>query len=152
MKALSVRQPWANLIVHGIKDVENRSRRTNFRGRILIHSPKIEDKEPNIISLPDRVRSLMSFIEENSTVDMSQVEYVNFLHKTWGPIWDVQHKSAVIGSVEIVDCIDDSSSVWSDFGSWHWILKDPILFDKPILGVKGNLGLWNYDLPEGYNA
>lgn len=38
VKVLTVKQPWASLIVHGIKDIENRSWRTNFRGRVLIHS------------------------------------------------------------------------------------------------------------------
>ena len=38
MKAITIRQPWASLIVHGIKDIENRSWQTNFRGRVLIHS------------------------------------------------------------------------------------------------------------------
>ena len=31
--ALSIRQPWAWLIVHGFKDIENRDWPTNFRGR-----------------------------------------------------------------------------------------------------------------------
>ena len=38
MKALSIRQPWAWLIVHGSKRVENRSRRTHYRGPVLIHA------------------------------------------------------------------------------------------------------------------
>lgn len=43
-KVLSVRQPYASLLVGGIKDVENRSRRTNFRGTVLIHaSAKMHD-------------------------------------------------------------------------------------------------------------
>nr|WP_254884213.1 MULTISPECIES: ASCH domain-containing protein [unclassified Bacteroides] len=25
MKAITIKQPWASLIVHGIKDIENRS-------------------------------------------------------------------------------------------------------------------------------
>lgn len=36
VKVLTVKQPWASLIVHGIKDIENRSWQTNFRGRVLI--------------------------------------------------------------------------------------------------------------------
>lgn len=44
MKAISEKQqPWASLIVHGIKDIENRSWRTNFRGRVLIHSSAKSD-------------------------------------------------------------------------------------------------------------
>jgi hypothetical protein len=37
MKALSIKQPWAQLIIMGAKDVENRNRRTNFRGRFAVH-------------------------------------------------------------------------------------------------------------------
>ena len=44
MKVLTVRQPWASLIVSGIKDVENRSKATNYRGRIGIHAgQKVND-------------------------------------------------------------------------------------------------------------
>lgn len=35
-KALSVKQPWASLIASGEKTIEVRSRRTKFRGRVLI--------------------------------------------------------------------------------------------------------------------
>lgn len=45
MKALSVKQPWANLIARGDKTVEMRSRPTKYRGPILIvssRSPRIE--------------------------------------------------------------------------------------------------------------
>ncbi len=38
MKALSVRQPFAWAIVHGGKDVENRSWATSYRGPVLIHA------------------------------------------------------------------------------------------------------------------
>lgn len=37
MKALSVQQPWADLIIRG-KDVENRTWSTNYRGPLLIHA------------------------------------------------------------------------------------------------------------------
>ena len=38
MKALSVRQPWASLIASGAKTIEIRSRRTHYRGPVLICS------------------------------------------------------------------------------------------------------------------
>jgi hypothetical protein len=38
MQALSVRQPWAELILNGRKPYEVRRRRTHFRGRVLIHA------------------------------------------------------------------------------------------------------------------
>jgi predicted transcriptional regulator len=43
-KALSVRQPWAQLVVSGLKTVEVRSWTTNYRGRLLIHSSKSPDE------------------------------------------------------------------------------------------------------------
>jgi len=45
MKALSVKQPWANLIAAGEKAIETRTWATDYRGPILIvssRSPKIE--------------------------------------------------------------------------------------------------------------
>lgn len=36
MKALSLYQPWGWLIVHGYKNVENRSWQTHFRGQFLV--------------------------------------------------------------------------------------------------------------------
>jgi hypothetical protein len=38
MKAISVQQPWAWLIVAGLKKVENRSWPTDHRGRMAIHA------------------------------------------------------------------------------------------------------------------
>jgi hypothetical protein len=38
MKVLSVKNPWAFLIIYYGKDIENRTRKTNYRGRIAIHA------------------------------------------------------------------------------------------------------------------
>ena len=38
MKVLTIRNPWATLIVDGYKRYEFRGWKTNYRGRILIHS------------------------------------------------------------------------------------------------------------------
>jgi hypothetical protein len=40
MRALSLTQPWAWLVVHGGKDIENRTWNTKFRGAFLIHASK----------------------------------------------------------------------------------------------------------------
>jgi len=44
MKALSLKQPWANLVSHGLKIIEIRKWNTNFRGPFLIHASKTIDK------------------------------------------------------------------------------------------------------------
>ncbi len=38
LPVLSIRQPYAWAVVHGIKDIENRSWRTHYRGPLLIHA------------------------------------------------------------------------------------------------------------------
>ena len=45
MKALSLKQPFAELILQGKKKIELRKWNTHFRGNFLIHSSKIPDKE-----------------------------------------------------------------------------------------------------------
>lgn len=54
MKALSVRQPWAWLIVNGHKPFENRDWQPKnpcrrFRGRVLIHAGKAMTREEYLI-------------------------------------------------------------------------------------------------------
>jgi hypothetical protein len=44
MRALSIRQPWAELILRGEKDVENRSWRTHHRGPLLVHASRTVEK------------------------------------------------------------------------------------------------------------
>ena len=45
MKALSLKQPWAELILQGKKKIEIRKWNTHFRGEFLIHASKISDME-----------------------------------------------------------------------------------------------------------
>jgi hypothetical protein len=52
---------------------------------------------------------------------------------------DVLPTGAIVGSVEIVDSIRDSTSEWANRGQWHWILKNPSILAKPI-PLKGKLG------------
>jgi len=43
--ALSLRQPWAELILQGEKTIETRIWNTHFRGEFYIHTSKTIDKE-----------------------------------------------------------------------------------------------------------
>jgi hypothetical protein len=45
--ALSLKQPWATLLVHGLKTIEVRRWPTARRGRILIHAARIADERPD---------------------------------------------------------------------------------------------------------
>jgi hypothetical protein len=47
MKALSIKQPWANLIASGEKTIETRTWKTSYRGPLLIVSSKTPDIAPS---------------------------------------------------------------------------------------------------------
>ena len=54
--AISVKQPWAALIVAGLKTIEIRSWPTRRRGHVLIHAGKVPDERPegwNRINTPE---------------------------------------------------------------------------------------------------
>jgi hypothetical protein len=48
MKTLTIRQPWAELIARGKKDIEVRTWKTNYRGKIAIHAGKVIDSNISI--------------------------------------------------------------------------------------------------------
>ena len=93
MKTISVKQPWAYLICSGIKDIENRKWKTNYRGKVLIHSPIDVDKYG------------LELVSNNVKL----------------------YKSAIIGSVEIIDCVKEHKSLWAEKDSWNWVLSNPIV-------------------------
>ncbi|MBF0759515.1 hypothetical protein IR148_00470 [Dysgonomonas mossii] len=124
-KALSVQQPFALLEVLGIKDVENRSWETSYRGRIYIHA--CGTKKKSIYSLTESQQEIVSDIPLIGTLlKDTQMMY-----------------SAIIGHVDLVAITENSSSIWAIPGHYHWILANPVMFETPIVNVKGNLNLWN---------
>jgi hypothetical protein len=57
--ALSLKQPWAALLVHGLKTVEVRNWPTARRGRVLIHTARVTDLRPEAWRhVPEALREL----------------------------------------------------------------------------------------------
>jgi len=52
---------------------------------------------------------------------------------------------AIVGQVDVVDCIQGSKSKWAFPGQWHWVLKNPRAL-KQAIPCKGMLGLFHPDL------
>lgn len=127
MKILTVKQPWAYLICSGLKDIENRSWPTKFRGRILIHASAKSAKNPHeILTMPQ-------FMEISN--HKKEIEFMQSYRNT----------SQIIGSVEVIDCVKNHPSLWAEKGVYNWVLANPVLFDKLITNIKGKLLLWNYN-------
>ncbi|MDD4874690.1 MAG: hypothetical protein PHE15_06970 [Dehalococcoidales bacterium] len=142
MKALSIKQPWAWLICRGFKDVENRPWKINAKG----YSPKA-----CTIDLPARVYvhtckqmdfdGLMSIITGDfGDLSLKQRKWLNN-----NELIIEQMCGALIGEVDIVDCAKDSKSPWAAAGQYQFMLKNPVLYDKPI-PYKGHLGFFEVKL------
>jgi hypothetical protein len=116
MKALSVLQPWAWLIVNGYKDIENRKWRINFRGRLLIHAGKRLDRG-----------------EYAAAAELAKRNGIEIPHS------DNLLLGGVVGVAVVIGCTKASASPWF-CGPWGWVLRDakPL----PFRAAKGQLGLF----------
>lgn len=154
MKALSVKQPWASLIVEGIKDIENRTWKCpeKYIGqRVLIHAG----------------------LDKNA-VDKISIIDGELAREIWFKINDNKLPlGAIIGSVQIVDCVINHPSIWAEKTQfkisennrtrcenienlevlrdganlvnpiYNWVVAHPIKFPEPI-PAKGKLGFWDF--------
>ena len=114
--ALSIRQPWAWLIVEGYKDVENRTWGTKYRGPLLIHAGKALTEDYKLLR-----RSLI---------------------RAGYPLPEKFDRGGIVGAVELVDVITkarDRDDEWFE-GSYGFILQNaqPL----PFFPMKGKLGLF----------
>lgn len=134
MKVLSIRQPWASLIIKGFKDVENRSWRTSIRGEIAIHASasKTEDDWEDATITVAAIRAIA----------FSEAE--KWLIETIGE-FDKLPRGAILGTVEIIDCKRERTSLWHFDENWGFYLQNPKELKKPIPS-KGKLGFWDFDL------
>ena len=147
MKALSVKQPYSQLIVENIKEIENRSQRTNYRGTVYIHaSAKWHDRlKDKSLYTDDQFKNLMTklFVKNEQK---NQNRYFQ------PGVVDNLLLGAIIGHVDIVDCVQNHPSIWAEKAApgekpiWNWVLANPVLYEKPILNVKGKLGFWEVDV------
>jgi hypothetical protein len=126
-KALSIRQPWLWAILYAGKRIENRPRRFNYRGPICLHASS--------------TFTTKAWIEaENSILTISGKvpphEHAEFIRAE-----EMCDRGGIIGTAEIVDCIDSSDSPWF-FGPYGLVLKNV----KPVdfIPVRGSLGLFNW--------
>lgn len=121
--ALSVRQPWAWAIIHAGKDIENRSWQAvnhglSRRGRIAIHASKG-----------------MTRHEYESAADLMDRLGIAC------PLPSDLYRGRIIGSVEIIDVVQDSDSPWF-FGPRGLVLRDPIAC--PPIEAPGALGFFRW--------
>lgn len=128
--AVSVRQPWAWAIVAGFKDIENRTTfainkgRLDLRGPICVHASKGMTRDEY-----DSARDFMAALAVECP-----------------PAADLV-RGAIIGAVEVVDCVRKSDSPWF-VGPRGLVLRNPVRFGLPIPCV-GQLGRFQWRGSDG---
>lgn len=116
ISTISIKQPWAWLIVHGFKPVENRDWKTNIRGPIFIHAGKDVD------------RAGYEWVRKN-------------LPEIFGKIpapWKIE-KGGIVGAAMLTDCVTNHLSIWF-FGKYGFVLDDAT--PLPFVPMPGQLGFF----------
>jgi hypothetical protein len=122
--ALGIRQPWAELILRGIKTIEVRTLPTSIRGPIYLYSSKtIADTEP----ARDAAAAARLNVEELP-------------------------RGVLVGTVEITDCrsclLEDANNAClpADLltGKLGWRLKNPQRLETPLKVRFLPYGVWFY--------
>ena len=141
MKAISLLQPWAQLVVIGAKQIETRSWNTKYRGELLIHASANK-------------RQAINFAQDQP--------FDNYI-KHWSDL----PFGAIVGKVNLIATAptnhflsimrDHIRSGWAaqinveeelSFGDFSlnrygWLLQNPVKFEKPI-PYKGALSIWEF--------
>lgn len=126
MKVLTIKQPWATLIIQENKKFEFRSWQTHYRGELLIHAGKSIDKEA--------MKRLEKYLPENIPLGkiIGKVNLTNCIKTSPEFFQDIQKENKDIYS----------KSIFKEEYAWQVELIEK--FENPI-EAKGHLSLWDYD-------
>jgi hypothetical protein len=116
--AMSIRQPWIELILRGLKTIELRKWTTDYRGPLWLHAPmKIDDVDlPGIAEVPLFTGGYVGFAVLRTILVMDA--------RRWED-WRAEH-------------CDPGPYVPGQYG---WVLCDVVRFRQP-LPASGKLGLF----------
>jgi len=134
MKALTVLQPWAQLLILGVKRYDVRSWKTKHRGPLLIHAGRV---------FPDSTRALCGLQPYRDILAEGGIKRPSDLPR-----------GALIGTIYLEDCLptdqvfypflDNRELALGDFrsGYWAWKMTDPKPFPVSIPS-QGQLGIFD---------
>lgn len=135
VKVLSLKQPWASMVVRGIKGWETRDWQTKYRGVLYIHASS-------------------KFLDEDKALSL-RTPFANYIDN-----YDLLPLGQIIGKVELVDII--TTAQWlakygksatdirelkmGNYGpNRHaWQLENAVMFATPTR-AKGALSVWDFD-------
>jgi hypothetical protein len=126
VKALTIIQPYAWLIVHGGKTIENRSWRTRYRGRVLIHA--------SARATLDGIHDARLFVQREFGVHAALA---------MPDLGRGLELGGIIGAATIVDVLEPTphpENPWHMPGAFGFVLED--CTPLPFYRCKGQLSLW----------
>ena len=100
--ALTIKQPYATLVARGIKNIENRTWYTSYRGPVYIHA------------------GAAAYQTEPLPVDL------------WLPAPELFTYGAIIGTATLAHVTQLHPSPWAERGFKHWVFEDAELLDEPV--------------------
>lgn len=115
MVALTIWQPWVELILRGDKCVENRGWRTGYRGPLALHAGQKSD--------PEGWRCFWERYDRQAT-GAHVCDY-----------------GAIVGLAELVGMDQEQRTEWDAPGQWHWRLERVRRLAAPVV-CAGKQGLW----------
>ena len=126
-KCLSIRQPYAWAVIKGAKDVDNRTWRLDYLGRLYIHASLKENAE-FVDDVVARVAKHLGMPVADALADYRQhVENA---------------RGAIIGSVTMFGCAVSFDSEWFE-GRYGFLFRDPQPLKKPI-PAKGQARIFKF--------
>lgn len=124
MKALTIKQPWAQLIIEGYKKYEFRSWKTKYRGKILIHAGMSLERD-----MASRFKDYNLTYTKGAIIGEATLEDCILVDKEFNEELR-KINPLVYGRSNHVE-------------TYAWKLTNIVKYGKPI-EIKGQLGLWNY--------
>lgn len=131
MKVLSVKEPFASLISLGIKGIETRSWKTNYRGEIYIHASLTK----NIIKDKIREKKLLELLPNDYEFKQSKIICKGYL------------KDCIYMDEDFLEKIKKDETEYLcghyELGRYAWVISEVKLIEE--IPAKGKLGIWNYE-------
>ena len=125
MKVLTIKEPWASLIIDGYKEYEFRSWKTSYRGKILIHAGMSLEQD-----MLKRFQDYHLNCQKGAII--GEAELTDCI------LVDDEFNEAL----QKIDPIVYGRSNHTE--TYAWKLEHVKKYNNPI-SIKGKLGLWNYD-------
>ena len=137
MKAISLLQPWASLVVMGIKTIETRNWATKHRGTILIHAGKSKAGSIFADDLPIK-KHIYDFYKLPFGACIGKVEIV-----------DIIPADKLEVSLDEMDTLTYERKAFGEYSDkrYAWILENASMLKTPI-SMSGMMSVW--EVPSGF--